>query len=106
MLKLIHTQLNFIMGLNLKKKLNLNSYEWWRNHRRFVTLALFLSLFAVYIRTPSANDFKVRDTCGKLNSSYQITGEMALNKLKLIKQTEYDDRTIANYYCDGYFGLK
>ena len=95
----------FLMGLNLKKKLNLNSYEWWRNHRRFVTLAAFLALFAVYVRNPSANDFKVRDTCGKLNSSFQITGEEALKKLKLIKLSNYDDRSLANYYCDGYFGL-
>tara|TARA_Y100001978_G_scaffold119738_1_gene106674 strand:+ start:77 stop:361 length:285 start_codon:yes stop_codon:yes gene_type:complete len=94
------------MGFNLKKKLNLNSYEWWRNHRRFVTLAAFLALFAVYVRTPSANDFKVRDTCGKLNSSYQITGEEAMKRLKLMKLNNYDDRTTANFYCDGYFGLK
>ena len=95
----------FLMVLNLKKKLNLNSYQWWRNHRRFVTLAAFLALFAVYVRNPSANDFKVRDTCGKLNSSFQITGEEALKKLKLSKLSNYDDRSLANYYCDGYFGL-
>ncbi len=93
------------MGFNLKKKFNLNSYEWWRNHRRVVTLATFLALFAFYVRTPSANDFRVRDTCGKLNSSYQITGEEAMKKLKLIKLSNYDDRTVANYYCEGYFGL-
>ena len=97
--------LKFLMGLNLKGKLNLNSYQWWRNHRRFVTLAAFLALFAVYVRNPSANDFKVRDTCGKLNSSFQITGEEALKKLKLSKLSNYDDRSLANYYCDGYFGL-
>ena len=61
--------------------------------------------FAVYVRNPSANDFKVRDTCGKLNSSFQITGEEALKKLKLTKLSNYDDRSLANYYCDGYFGL-
>ena len=87
------------------KKLNLNSYAWWRNHRRFVTLGAFLALFAIYVRTPSANDFNVRDTCGRLNSSYQITGEEAIKKLKLAKLSNYKDRTIANYYCDGYFGL-
>ena len=94
------------MGLNLKKKLNLNTYQWWCNHRSFETIEAFLSLFAVYLRNPSANDFKVRDTCGKLNSSFQITGEEALKKLKLNKLTNYDDRSLANYYCDGYFGLK
>ncbi len=94
------------MGLNLKKILNLNSYEWWRNHRRIVTLAIFLALFGFYVRMPSANDFKVRDTCGKLNSNYQITGEEALKKLKLSKVSNYDARTISNYYCAGFFGLK
>ncbi len=94
------------MVLNVKKMLNLNSYQWWRNHRRFVTLAAFLALFAVYVRNPSANDFKVRDTCGKLNSSSQITGEDALKKLKLSKLTNYDDTSLANNYCDGYLGLK
>ena len=94
------------MGLNLKKFLNLNSYEWWRNHRRIVTLAIFLALFGFYVRMPSSNDFKVRDTCGKLNSNYQITGEEALKKLKLSKVSNYDSRTISNYYCAGFFGLK
>ena len=93
------------MPVNLKKTFNLNSYEWWRNHRRFVTLGLFLAFFAFYVRTPSSNDFKVRDTCGKLNSSFQITGEEALKRLKLSKLSNYDDRSLANYYCDGYFGL-
>ncbi len=93
------------MGLNLKKKLNLNSYQWWRNHRRFVTLAAFLAIFAFYVRSPSANDFNVRDTCGKLNS-FQITGEKALKKLKLSKLSKYDSRSLANYYCEGYFGLE
>ena len=94
------------MGLNLKEKLNLNSYQWWRNHRRFVTLAAFLALFAFYVRSPSANDFKVKDTCGKLNSNYQITGEEALKKLKLKKFGNYKARLLANYYCEGYFGVK
>ena len=93
------------MLLNLKKKFNLNSYQWWRNHRRIVTLAVFLALFAMYVRNPSENDFKVRDTCGKLNSSFQIKGKEALKRLKLNKLSNYDDRSLANYYCDGYFGL-
>ena len=94
------------MAFNLKKNLNLNSYEWWRNHRRFVTLGLFLLLFAVYIREPSANDFNVRDICGRLNSSYQITGEKALKKLKLNQIANYDDRELANFYCERYLGLR
>ena len=92
--------------LNPKKLLNLNSYEWWRNHRRFVTLGIFLSLFAAYIRTPSANDFKVRDTCGRLQSSYQITGEEAMKRLKLERVKDLDRRVISNNYCERYLGIK
>ena len=92
--------------MNFKKALNLNSYEWWRAHRRFVTLGIFLALFAAYVRTPSANEFKVRDTCGRLNSNYQITGEEAIKKLNLKAVKDYDNRTIANYYCERFLGIK
>tara|TARA_Y100001954_G_C15618304_1_gene506434 strand:+ start:414 stop:689 length:276 start_codon:yes stop_codon:yes gene_type:complete len=85
---------------------NLNNYEWWRNHRRFITLGIFLGLFAYYIRIPTANEFKVRDTCGKLNSSYQITGKKALKNLKLKSIKDYDDRTLSNYYCERFLGIK
>ncbi len=89
----------------MKKLFNLNTYEWWRNHRRFVTLGIFLVLFASYIRIPSANDFKVRDTCGRLNASYQIKGKDAMKKLNLTPFKDYDDRTIANNYCERYLGV-
>ena len=89
-----------------KKLLNLNSYEWWRNHRRFVTLGIFLALFAAYVRTPSANEFKVRDICGRLQSSYQITSEEAMKRLKLKTVKEFDKRLIANNYCERYLGIK
>ena len=62
------------MNIDLQKRLNLNSYEWWRNHRRFVTLGLFLAIFAGYVRGPSAKDFKVNDICGRLSTD-SITGE-------------------------------
>tara|TARA_Y100001968_G_scaffold183133_1_gene167782 strand:- start:47969 stop:48247 length:279 start_codon:yes stop_codon:yes gene_type:complete len=92
--------------MNLKKILNLNSYEWWRNHRRFATLGIFLALFAAYVRTPSANDFKVRDICAKLQSSYQITGDEAIDRLNLNPVQDYDNRTIANNYCERYIGIQ
>ena len=47
-------------------------YMWWKDHRRVVTLGLFLSIFAFYLRTPFDKEAKVKDTCAKLNSSYQI----------------------------------
>jgi len=91
--------------MGLKKTLNLNTYEWWRSHRRFVTLGIFLALFACYFRSPSANDFNVRDTCGRLNSNYQITGEEAIKRLRLNSIKEYDQRNIANHYCERYLGI-
>ena len=99
------------MNMNLKKKLNLNSYEWWRNHRRFVTLGIFLVLFGSYLRSPAAKDFKINDTCGRLSSDL-ITGEKAAKILKLgnkriegikgvkTKITNYYYH--AKYYCQGY----
>ena len=89
-----------------KKIFNLNKYEWWRNHRRFITLGIFLGLFGYYIRLPYANDFKVRDTCGRLNSSYQIKAKKAIENLKLQSMNDYSDRTLANYYCERYLGIK
>ena len=89
-----------------KRFFNLNKYEWWRNHRRFVTLGIFLSLFAYYIRMPASKEFKVRDICGRLNASYQITGNQAVKSLKLKNIKEYDNRTIANYYCERFLGIK
>ena len=94
------------MKINLRNFLDLNSYSWWRNHRRIVTLGIFLTLFAGYLRIPFENDFKTKDICGKLNSSYQITGVEAIKKLKLKSINNFDDRTIANYYCERYLGIK
>ena len=58
-------------------------YELWKNHRALVTFCLFLAFFAFYIRTPFVMEAKVKDTCAKLNSSYQITGAEAMKKLDL-----------------------
>ncbi len=92
--------------MSWKKAVNLNSYEWWRNHRRFLTLGIFFALFSTYIRTPMANDFRIRDTCGKLQSSYQITSEEAMKKLNLEPYPDYDKRAIANNYCERYLGIE
>tara|TARA_Y100000589_G_C27196201_1_gene646906 strand:+ start:469 stop:747 length:279 start_codon:yes stop_codon:yes gene_type:complete len=88
------------------KIFNLNSYTWWRNHRRFVTLGIFLAIFAFYVRSPASNDYKVKETCGKLNSSYQITGDEAIKKLGLKPLKNFDNRILANYYCERYLGIK
>ena len=89
-----------------KQFLNLNSYQWWKNHRRFVTIGLFLAFFAFYIRSPFEKELKVKDVCAKLNSSYQITGDEALKKLNLKEIKNYNNRELANYYCERFLGIK
>ena len=81
-------------------------YQWWKNHRIVVTFGLFLSLFAFYMRAPFDKELEVKDTCAKLNSSYQITGEDAMKKLNLKEMKNYNNRALANYYCERYLGIK
>ena len=90
----------------LNKVFNLNTYEWWRNHRRVVTFGLFLSIFAFYLGNPFHKESKVKDTCAKLNSSFQITGDEAMEKLNLKEIKNYNNRELANYYCERYLGIK
>ena len=99
------------MNIDVKKRLNLNSYEWWRNHRRIVTLGIFMAFFAGYIRGPLARDFKVNDICGRLSADL-ISGEKAARELRLgkarIDGLEGKKTKITNhyyhakYYCLGY----
>ena len=96
----------FMTKKELKKVFNLNSYEWWSNHRRVVTFGLFLSIFAFYLGNPFHKEAKVKDTCAKLNSSFQITGDEAMKKLKLKEIKNYNNRELANYYCERYLGIK
>ncbi len=49
---------------------------------------------------------KVRDTCGKLQSSYQITGEEAMKRLNLEPVQDKASRAIANNYCERYLGIR
>ena len=81
-------------------------FQFWKNHRQLITIGLFLSIFAFYLRSPFEKESKVRDTCAKLNSSYQITGDEAMKKLKLKAIKNYNNRELANYYCERYLGIK
>ena len=81
-------------------------YKWWKNHRKIVFFGLFLSIFAFYIRAPFDKEEKIKDTCAKLNSSYQITGDEAMKKLNLKEIKNYNSRELANYYCERYLGIK
>ena len=81
-------------------------FQFWKNHRQLITIGLFLSIFAFYIRSPFEKEANVRDTCAKLNSSYQITGAEAMKKLNLKEIKNYNNRELANYYCERYLGIK
>ena len=47
-----------------KKVFNLNTYEWWRNHRRVLTFAFLLLAFGSYIRYPSEDQLRNKKLCG------------------------------------------
>ena len=81
-------------------------YQWWKNHRRIATFGLFLLISVFYLRNPLAKEAQVKDTCAKLNSSYQITGDEAIKKLNLKEIKNYNNRELANYYCERYLGIK
>ena len=81
-------------------------FQFWKNNRQLITIGLFLSIFAFYIKSPFEKEAKVRDTCAKLNSSYQITGDEAMKKLNLKAIKNYNNRELANYYCERYLGIK
>ena len=53
---------NKLYFMDLKKTLNLNTYEWWRNHRRVVAFGGFLVLFACYL-SPVIQAAKNKNTC-------------------------------------------
>ena len=81
-------------------------YQWWKNHRKVVTFGFPLFIVAFYLKTPFDRELKVKDTCAKLNSSYQITGDLAIKNLNLKEIKNYDNRELANYYCERYLGIK
>jgi hypothetical protein len=70
------------MSKNFIEKLNLNKYQWWRNHRRILTFALLIFLFTSYNRAPQLKLFNAKDICGKWWMG-QIKKEDAFKKLKL-----------------------
>ena len=67
---------------------------------------LIFDLFCFFLRTPFEREVKVKDTCSKLNSNYQITGDEAIKNLKLKEIKNYNNRELANYYCERYLGIK
>ena len=70
------------MSKKFIEKLNLNNYQWWRNHRRVVTFVLLIFLFTSYSRAPQLKLFNAKDICGKWWMG-QIEKEFAYRSLKL-----------------------
>ena len=46
----------------IKEVFNLNSYEWWRRHRKVVTYGGFLILFSFYL-APIIKEAKYKNDC-------------------------------------------
>ena len=69
----------------LKKFFNLNSYEWWRNHRRVVTFGGFLILFALYL-SPVIKEASNKNRCIQISKKYLFStikeSRSTLNQLK------------------------
>ena len=55
----------------IKKFFNLNSYEWWRNHRRVVTFGGLLILFALYL-SPVIKEANNKNRCIKISKKYLL----------------------------------
>ena len=59
--------------MDLKKALNLNTYKWWRNHRRVVTFGGFLVLFAWYL-SPVIQEAKNKQSCIDIMRKEYVAG--------------------------------
>ena len=61
--------------MDLKKVFNLNSYEWWRNHRRVVTFGGFLVLFGSWIN-PVIQESRNKNSCVRTYSELYMVSEV------------------------------
>ena len=48
--------------MDFKQRLDLNSYEWWRNHRKLLTYGGFLLFFGIYI-SPLVRQASYKNKC-------------------------------------------
>ncbi len=72
--------------MNLKKILNLNSYEWWRNHRKVVTYGLFLLAFCIYLN-PFIKEIRFKNKC--ISIAYDRFLEEAPNNEKISRDSSF-----------------
>tara|TARA_Y100001968_G_scaffold263358_1_gene251931 strand:+ start:437 stop:691 length:255 start_codon:yes stop_codon:yes gene_type:complete len=77
-----------------KKVLNLNSYEWWRNHRRVVTLGCFFILFGFYIN-PVVDNARDKRVCAE---TIAINNSDAYEKA--LRRFDLPQRSSIVVYCN------
>ena len=74
--------------MNFKRLLNLNSYEWWRNHRRVVTFGGFLLIFSFWLN-PIVNEARNKQLCINLVSKDFINGDYEAFESLLKKESAF-----------------
>ena len=95
--------------MDLKKALNLNSYEWWRNHRRVVTFGGFLILFGCWVN-PVIKEARYKNTCIKTYSEIYLSGSRNLQakmeeQIPEINKKDFAD-SLAYKTCTSDGGIK
>ena len=80
--------------------MNNKFYEWWKNHRRFITLGGFIILFGLYL-SPVIKEAKYKNSCIRLSSKGALTKFNADNiREKLLNETGLDIEDLAK--IEGY----
>ena len=75
-------------------------YEWWENHRRFITLGGFIILFGFYL-SPVIKEAKYKNSCIRLSSKGALTKFNEDNiREKLLNETGLDIEDLAK--IEGY----
>tara|TARA_Y100001968_G_C19288070_1_gene682764 strand:+ start:388 stop:663 length:276 start_codon:yes stop_codon:yes gene_type:complete len=81
-----------------KKKLNLNSYEWWRRHRRVVTFGGLLLLFGVYLN-PVIKESRHKEICARFAADLRPDTGLTFHK-----ELGLGNKTSLLLYCRGIYG--
>ncbi len=82
--------------MNLKTILNLNDYEWWRNHRKLISYGGFLILFGCWLN-PVIQDSRNKNSCVRTYSELYIVPEV-IDKFNAAQLEEFglDTHDFAN----------
>ena len=83
--------------MDWKNLLNLNSHEWWRNHRKMVTYGGFLIIFGVYL-SPIVQGARNKNQCLRLVSKAVIaSGTQVESGLSLKEMAFINGYQICNH---------